>query len=187
MDIRVLVPVAQGSEELEAITIIDLLRRAAISVTVAGEHEIVTCARGTKIIPDKRIHSIDKSDVFDCIVLPGGSVGTSKLMQNEYVIYLLSTHIKAGKLIGAVCAAPTILSVNKLIPLETTLTSNPSVKNQLTSYNYIEEDVVVCGNIVTSRGAGTSIDFTLKIIEILAGKAIAQKVATAIVYNNYGL
>ena len=98
MDINVLVPVMQGTEELEAVTIIDLLRRAGIRVTVAGENEIVTCSRGIKILPDVLIDSIDTDLDFDAIILPGGAQGTENLMKNETIKKMLNHQKSKGKM-----------------------------------------------------------------------------------------
>lgn len=183
MDIKVLVPIAQGSEELEAITIIDLLRRAGMNVIIAGENQIVTCSRGTKIIPDKIIYHLDKNELFDAIILPGGSEGTLNLMQNERLFEILQYNIENEKIIGAICAAPSILAFHKFLDNGIRLTSHPSIKSQLEKFDYQDESVVVDGNLVTSRGAGTAIEFSLKLIELLAGFEIANKVAQGIVYH----
>lgn len=185
MDVRVLVPVAQGVEELEAVTIIDLLRRAGIDVTLAGENEIITCSRGLKMIPDVLLEYLNEFDRYDAIIIPGGLQGTENLINNEYLSSIIETYKTRGILFAAICAGPLVLNSNKVINKDNFITSHPSVKSQLTEYKYEQENVVVDGNIITSRGAGTAIEFTLNIISKLAGAEIADKVAEEIVFN-YG-
>ena len=183
MDIKVLVPVAQGTEDMEAVIIIDLLRRAGINVKVAGENEIITCARGIKIIPDILIRKLASDDYFDAIIIPGGSEGTHNLLENDKFISILKNQHEKGRLIGAICAAPSILSFHKILTTETNVTSHPSVKSQLINCQYVDEDVVVSGNIITSKAAGTATDFALKIIEILADLDTAHQIADEIYYS----
>ncbi len=183
MSNTVLVLLAGGTEEIEAVTTIDLLRRANIHVKVAGENEIVTCSRGVKIIPDMLIDHLNSEMEFAAIVLPGGQSGTLNLLNNDKVTKLLKKHNLRGGLIAAICAAPTILTAHKIIDNETRITAHPSVRDMLANYNYIDENVVVDGNFITSKAVGTTIDFALKIIERLQGIEIAKKVANDIVYS----
>lgn len=183
MDIKVLIPVAHGSEEMEAIIVIDMLRRAGISVKVAGENDIITCSRGVKILADSLIEDIELDDEFDAIVIPGGAVGTQRLTENEHLRKIIALHNSKGKLIGAICAAPTLLSEHKLISTDTMITSHPSVKSQLDSYNYKDDIVVEDKNIITSRGAGTAFDFALAIINRLINRETSLKITNDIVYN----
>ena len=168
---HVLVPLAQGCEELEAITITDLLVRAGIKVTSCGlDHHPVKASRGTTIIPDT---SIDKltNEAFDLIVLPGGLPGADNLRDNEQLQSLLIQQAKDNKLIAAICAAPKVLAHAGLLDGKTA-TSFPGVLQALEndritiSNNAVEID----GNIVTSRGPGTAMDFALTLIELLEGK-----------------
>ncbi len=182
MAVNVLVPIAQGTEDMEAVIVIDLLRRAGINVKIAGESNIITCARGVKILPDILIDDINPEDTFHAIVLPGGAIGTQRLNDNPVVEDLIKKQKAKHRIIGAVCAAPTILSYHKLLNDENVVTSHPSVKEQLLSHIYVEDKVVVDKNIITSRGAGTTIDFALKLIEVLVSAEAADKVKNAIVY-----
>lgn len=183
MDKKVLVPIAHGTEEMEAVVVVDLLRRAGFTVRVAGDNEIVTCSRGMKIIPDILIRKIKPDDVFDAVILPGGVEGTQNLHNNEYIIDILKSHNEKGKIIGAICAAPTILTAYNITPKGIDITSHPSVINEMVEYHYLTDKVVVYDNFVTSRAAGTVIEFALKIIELLAGKELADKISEQILYN----
>jgi DJ-1 family protein len=182
MAVNVLIPIAQGTEEMEAVIVIDLLRRANINVKIAGESNIITCSRGVKILPDILIDDINPEDNYHAIVLPGGTIGTQRLNDNPVIEDLLKKLKRKSMKIAAICAAPTILSYHKIIRNDNVITSHPSVKEQLLSHIYVEDKVVVDGNIITSRGAGTAIDFGLKLIEILIDKNAADKVRESIVY-----
>jgi DJ-1 family protein len=184
MEKSALVPIAYGSEEMEAVIIIDLLRRADISVVVAGDNDIVTCSRGIKIVPDRPLSDIADDENFGAIVLPGGSKGVDGLIEDDNLIRLLKYNNGKGNLIGAICAAPKILVHHDIINEDTLITSFPDIYNELNHKNYSEESVVVDGNIITSRGAGTAIDFALKIIENLVSEKKAKEVAVEIVYNS---
>lgn len=183
MAINVLIPIAQGTEEMEAIIVIDLLRRAGINVRIAGESNIITCSRGVKILPDILIDDINPDDTYHAIVLPGGTIGTQRLNDNPVIEDMLKKLKRKSMKIAAICAAPTILSYHKILNDENVITSHPSVREQLLGHIYVEDSVVVDGNIITSRGAGTAIDFALKIIEILIDAATANRIKESIVYK----
>lgn len=183
MEKSVLIPIAYGNEELEAVTVIDLLRRADIKVVVAGENDMVTFSRGVKIIPDILLSEVSEYETFGAIVLPGGGQGVDNFLENEHLLEIVKFNIAKDNLICAICAAPIFLTQNKLIDETVMITSFPDVKHELNHNNYSEEDVVVSGNFITSRGAGTAIDFALKIIETMTDKGTAKKVAEEIVYK----
>jgi len=183
MEKFILLPVAQGTEEMEAVVVIDLLRRAKLNVKVAGENELVSCAHGLKIVPDIMIANLDIDDEFDAIILPGGTEGTRRLTENDTLEKILKLHNKKGKLLAAICAAPTILLHHNILVPGSPVTSHPGVKFQFEAFEYKEDKVVQSGNIITSRGAGTVIDFALSIIENLINSAAAEKVADSILYK----
>jgi len=167
---RVLVPLAQGCEELEAITITDLLIRAGIHVTTCGlDDQPVTASRGTTIIPDT---SIDKivNDSFDLIVLPGGLPGADHLRDNQILQTLIKKQAAANKYLAAICAAPKALAAAGVLAGKTA-TSFPGVLDALqdTSITISKNAIEIDGNIVTSRGPGTAMDFALSLIELLEG------------------
>lgn len=172
----VLVPLFEGFEEIEAITIIDVLRRADIQVTTAGlTTQMVMGAHAIAVIADHILDEIDTS-AFDAIVLAGGA-GTFRLREDPRISQILLAQAAENKLIGAICAAPTVLSAAGLLKNKRA-TSFPSVQSQLEVGEYLTIPVVVAGNVVTSRGAGTAMAFALKLVEILCGQAIATKLAT---------
>ncbi len=167
---KVLVPLAQGCEEIEAVTVIDLLRRAGIEVISAGLTEgPVRASRGVALIPDMSLNEALKVD-FDMIVLPGGMPGSEHLKNDTRIINLMQQMASAGKYVAAICAAPMALHAAGLLE-NRTATSFPGVLDRLPgSHRYSNEDVVVDDNIVTSRGPGTAMDFSLTLIELLLGK-----------------
>jgi DJ-1 family protein len=179
----ILIPISKGSEELETITLVNILRRAEINVILYSNNDIVYCARGTKLIPD--INSLSNINIEDIsgIILPGGIDGVNNLIENDELIEFLKEAVSNRKLVGAICAAPKILDYYNLLPENMKLTSHPSIKNILSKYNYSEEKVVIYENFITSRGVGTGLDFAFKIVEILLDESVANKIKTEIVYS----
>jgi len=175
---KVVIILADGFEELEAVAIIDVLRRAGIGIVSAGLHEgPVSSARNIKVIPDTIIDTIT-SDDFDMLVLPGGMPGASNLNADERVGKLIRDFNGKGKMMGAICAAPYVLA-NAGILDGKRVTSYPSFKDRLGAAIYEEKTVVEDGNILTSRGPGTALCFALAIVEKFAGKEKAQQIKEA--------
>uniref|UniRef100_A0A8R1DVW0 D-lactate dehydratase n=1 Tax=Caenorhabditis japonica TaxID=281687 RepID=A0A8R1DVW0_CAEJA len=166
---------AEGAEEMEVIITGDVLVRAGVKVTYAGLSgpEAVKCSRGARIIPDASLESV-KEQKFDVVILPGGQPGSNILAAHDGVGELLRAQVESGGLIAAICAAPIAL-LSHSIKVEL-ITSHPSVKKQLEAggYKYSEDRVVVSGNVITSRGPGTSFEFALKLVELLVGKDTAD-------------
>ena len=174
---RVLVPLAQGCEAQEAITITDLLVRAGVDVTTAGlDDKPVTASRGTTIIPDTSIDAV-LDQQFDLIVLPGGLPGADHLRDNEHIQTLLKKQAEQGGYIGAICAAPKALAAAGLLEGKKA-TAYPGVLEALSNehINVKDSAIEIDGNIVTSRGPGTAMDFTLTLIELLEGPATMAEV-----------
>jgi 4-methyl-5(b-hydroxyethyl)-thiazole monophosphate biosynthesis len=175
---RVAVILADGFEEVEALAIIDVLRRAEIETVVAGLHDgVITSARKVKVVPDTVIDTV-KADDFDMIVLPGGQPGADNLNADPRVKELLVSFCQKGKLTGAICAAPIVLASAGLLQGKRA-TSYPTYKDRLVGAKYEENTVVVDGNLLTSRGPGTALAFGLAIVERLVGKDKAQKIKEA--------
>ena len=174
---HVLVPLAQGCEELEAITITDLLVRAGITVTTCGlDEQPVKASRGITIIPDTSIDKVlNKS--FDLIVLPGGLPGADHLRDNAQIQTLIKKQAADNKYVAAICAAPKALAQAGILEGRTA-TSFPGVLAALdnTSITISENAVEIDGNIVTSRSAGTAMEFALSLIELLKGKEKREEV-----------
>lgn len=167
---RVLVPLAEGFEELEAVTIIDLLRRAGMEVVVAGlEPGTVTASRGTVLVPDVDIDEVLNDD-FDLVVLPGGLPGATNLDRDERIHDLLAHQAAGDRYCAAICAAPIVLANAGLLDGRAA-TSYPGSLNadDYPEVRLVEDPVVVDGRVITSRGPGTAMDFALRLIELLAG------------------
>jgi 4-methyl-5(b-hydroxyethyl)-thiazole monophosphate biosynthesis len=164
----VLVPLAQGFEEIEAVSIIDILRRGGISVVTASlGNEKVTGANGITIIANNKLEYIEPSE-FDMIVLPGGHNGAVALKESEKVQSILKDFDKKGKLIGAICAAPMALKEAGVI--KNSYTCYPSYEDDIGVEKFTDkEKVVIDENIITSRGPGTAICFGLEIVKKLVG------------------
>jgi 4-methyl-5(b-hydroxyethyl)-thiazole monophosphate biosynthesis len=175
----VLVPLAQGCEEIEAVTIIDVLRRAGITVVSAGlDDQPVRASRGVTLMPDSTLDAVLHED-FDMIVLPGGQPGTNHLKTDARVLKLVQNMAQQDKYVAAICAAPAVLAAAGLLDgkqatsFPGALTPFPKVKQQ---HAAIAED----GKIITSRGPGTAMDFALTLVERLAGSAKRQEVETGL-------
>lgn len=180
---KVLIPLATGFEEIEAVTIIDLLRRAEIDLTVVGlEQNAVTGSHQISIKGDIYYKDII-IDEYDCLVLPGGQPGSNNLKENEIIIDWIKKFSKKNKLIAAICAAPTVLNAAGILEGKN-ITSYPSEKTKFQNSNYLEQNVVKDANVVTSRGVGTAIEFALEIVIILKGKKVRDELASKILWRN---
>lgn len=180
---KALVPLAQGCEELEAVTIIDLLRRANFEVVTAGlDQEPVKASRGVVLIPDTTLAEAALLDDFDAIVLPGGLPGADNLANCPALMALLVQMNDAGKLVAAVCAAPRVLAKAGLLDGKT-VTAYPGFldNGDYPGLNYTGGSVESDGNIITSRGPGTAMDFALAIIERLDGEKTRKTVEKGLV------
>ncbi|MDH5447336.1 MAG: DJ-1/PfpI family protein [Gammaproteobacteria bacterium] len=174
----VLIPLASGFEELEAVTIIDLLRRAEIEVTVAGLSgpEPVTGSRGTTIVPDVSLE--DVMDIhFDMITLPGGLPGADNLDRDIRIHRLLQSMQQQGRFVSAICAAPRVLA-NAGVLSGKRATGYPGhlEKLQRVDIELVDQAVVVDGRVITSKGPGTAMEFSLCLIEQLCGKTRRDQV-----------
>ncbi len=173
----ILVPLAQGCEELEAVTLVDLFRRAKLEVITASlDDQPVRASRGTVLIADQALDAVLEHD-FDMIVLPGGLPGSDHLRDDPRIQQLITRLHDAGKIVAAICAAPRALAAAGVLEGRRA-TSYPGTLDRMDipGMTYLEQAVVVDGNVVTSRGPGTAMDFALTLIELLAGSATRQAV-----------
>lgn len=179
---RVNVFFAEGYEEVEALTVVDILRRAGIKtdmVSVTGERA-VTGSHGITIQTDKLFEEID--DSAEMIVLPGGIPGTPNLKAHKGLADLISAYNQSGKYIAAICAAPTVYGEMGLLKGRKA-TCYPGLEDGLVGAEALTDAVVTDGNIITSRGLGTAIDFGLVLTSILLDKGTALNLASKIVYT----
>lgn len=179
---RVLVPLAPGFEELEAVTVVDLLRRAGVEVVTAGLADgPVRASRGVVVVPDTTLDRIADDD-FDMIVLPGGLPGADHLNADPRIHRILRRTAAAGGYAAAICAAPKVLADAGLLDGRKA-TGYPGVLDRLNlpRTELLQRAVVTDGRIVTSRGPGTAMDFALELIERLLGKTKRDEVEAPLV------
>lgn len=179
---RVLVPLAPGCEELEAVTIIDLLRRAGIEVVSAGlDAGPVKASRGVVLLADTTLDEALKHD-YDMVVLPGGGPGADRLDHDPRIESLLKKMAASGKYTAAICAAPKVLGRLGLLAGKRA-TSYPGFvdKMRLPDVTYLSDAVVQDGKVITSRGPGTAMDFALHLVAVLAGSAKRDEVEAGLV------
>jgi 4-methyl-5(b-hydroxyethyl)-thiazole monophosphate biosynthesis len=180
---KVLVPLAQGCEEIEAVTIIDILRRASIEVITAGlDNEIVKASRGVRLLADTTLEDALKAEDFDMVVLPGGAAGAENLAGDPRIAEILRKMVESGRYAGAICAAPRVLAKAGLLDGKRA-TAYPGFIDQgdFPRITYTGAPVERDGNIVTSRGPGTAMDFALALIEILTDARTRKTVEDALV------
>ncbi len=173
---RVLVPLAEGFEEIEAVNVIDILRRADVEVVTAGLKDgLVEGSHKIKVLPDTSLDKIDSRD-FDGLILPGGSPGFINLGNDERILNMAREMDRAGKYVAAICAAPSVL-IKAGVLQGRKATVSPSGKAQVEACAEFSEDrVVVDRNLITSRSPGTALEFALKLVEVLAGEKKMREV-----------
>ncbi len=175
---KVAILLAPGYEELEAVTVIDVLRRARVDVLITGlSADPVPSARDVKIVPDTTIDQLDP-EALDMVVLPGGLPGVANLKKDPRVKDLLEKINQKGKVCAAICAAPRALANFGLLKGKKA-TIYPSLKDELKEAELTDAPVVVDGHVVTSQGPGTALAFAFKLAELLVGPQKAQEVAQA--------
>jgi 4-methyl-5(b-hydroxyethyl)-thiazole monophosphate biosynthesis len=172
---KIIVPLAEGFEEIEFSTIVDILRRAGADVITAGLKEGAIEGRsGIKMIPDFSIDKINP-DEFDVVVLPGGSPGFINLGNDERVINLVRELYRKDKYVTAICGAPSVLSKAGVLK-KRKATIYPGCKEMLGDAKYLDERVVIDGKIITSQGPGTAMEFSMKLVEVLFGREKMEEV-----------
>lgn len=178
---KVLVPVADGTEELEAIAIIDCLRRAGADLTIASVGNIqITTSRKVKITADCLISSC-KSNTYDLIALPGGMPGAEHLRDCKNLIEMLKKQKESGRLYAAICASPVVVFETHGLLEGKRATCHPSMADKLQNKSAVGQSIVVDDNCITSQGAGTAVEFALKLVEVLFGSEKSKEIAKAMV------
>ena len=182
MQKTVLVPVADGTEELEAVAMIDVLRRAGAAVTVAsvGGNRQITASRGVVIVADALIEDCLEMD-FDLVVLPGGIPGAEHLRDSADLVRLLKRQREKDGLYGAICASPALVLAHHGLLEGRQATCHPGFVDHLSARDQIESRVVIDGNCLTSRGPGTAVEFALALVERLYGREKRKEVAAPMV------
>ncbi len=182
MSKRVLVPLAQGCEELEAITITDILARGGVKVITASldENREIHASRGAVLLASTTLDDVKDED-FDLVVLPGGLPGADYLKEDARILDILRRMHASGKLTAAICAAPQVLREAGLLDGHKA-TSYPGVLDAQPApgMEYVDAPVVEDDNIITSKGPGTAMDFALYLVEKLQGKTVREEVEAAL-------
>ena len=176
---KIIVPISNGFEEIEAISIIDICRRAQIEVTIAAVENIETIgAHNIKIIADCMINEVDENE-FDMIILPGGLPNAFTLADNEKVQSLLKQFKENDKNIGAICAAP--YALHKANVLNENFTCYPSFEEKIRVNGYQSNTPVVKdGKVITSRGPATAMSFALEVVRVLKGDDVSENIKKAV-------
>jgi len=182
---NVCVLVADGSEEMEVVITVDILRRAGIGVFLAGvgeETRLVTGSRGVRMAPDG---AWDPAEAlrFDALVIPGGIGGTETMRQEESVKQVVREFVTASKIVAALCAGPIVLQAAGVLSGRR-YTSHPACRAELTVGEWLDQPVVRDGSLVTSQAPGTAMAFALALIETLETPATARQVAAGLVYRD---
>ncbi len=176
MEKKVLVPVAQGVEEMETITIIDVLRRAGAYVTVGSVDEMmIKASRGIEFKADKLLKEC-MDEEFDLIALPGGIPGAENLRDSKDLEILLKKQAELKKYYAAICASPAVVLHHHGLVTPGKVTCYPTFASYIDNGNTVEAKVVVHENCVTSRGAGTACDYALKLVELLYSESKRKEV-----------
>lgn len=175
-----LVIFAEGSEELEAITLVNILRRGGIKVTLAGLSDApLRGSRGTQLLPDTSLDNA-LNHAYDLVILPGGMPGTTHLRNDARVTTLVQQMAAAGKWVAAICAAPSVLAAAGLLDGKRA-TAYPGSLKEFPKVSVQDSAIEQDGFLLTSRGPGTAMDFALYLLELLAGKQTRQQVEGGLV------
>ncbi|SFR77863.1 4-methyl-5(b-hydroxyethyl)-thiazole monophosphate biosynthesis [Marinobacter daqiaonensis] len=178
MNKTALVPIAEGSEDIETVTIIDVLRRAGVEVTVASVHEelTVTASRRTRLVADVLLQDCVDQD-YDLIALPGGMPGAKNLSESPLLIDRLRKQRESGFWYAAICAAPAVALAPHGLLDGMAATGHANFREALPDTSQVEQRVVVDGNCITSQGPGSAIEFALELVARVCGRDIRDKVA----------
>lgn len=174
---------AEGFEEIEGLTVVDLCRRAGLSITTAAIDSslMVKGSHGIRVEADTLLEKLD-FDEMDMLILPGGKLGTQNLEGCGPLMEKLDAFFKGGKCVAAICAAPTILGHRGILEGKTAC-CYPGLEDQLRGANVVYEPAVTDRNVITGRGMGCSVPFALKIIEVCCGQEKAEQIAKQVVFQ----
>ncbi|MDR0994006.1 MAG: DJ-1/PfpI family protein [Verrucomicrobiota bacterium] len=177
------VVMADGSEEMETVIVVDVLRRGGIDVCVAGigGGRILTSSRGVRIVPDEAWNS-EAAKQADALVIPGGAAGVDVLRMDEGVKQVVGERMFMESWVASICAGPLVLHDAGVLKGRR-FTSYPSVRNEFSEGTWVDERVVRDGRLITSQGPGTAFDFALALLEVLADAGTAAQVAADMLWN----
>ncbi|QZP33689.1 DJ-1 family glyoxalase III [Pseudomonas sp. DR48] len=178
MTFRALITLAEGIDDLQTVTLIDVLRRAKVEVVVASieGRRMLTCARGTRLTADAMLVDL-LAQPFDLIALPGGEVGSQHLAAHQPLQQLVKDQAAAGRLFAGIAESPALALQAFGVLRQRRMTCLPSASHQLSGCTFVDQPVVVDGNCVTAQGSGGAMEFALTLVEQLCGKATRTVVA----------
>lgn len=181
---KVILFLAEGFEEVEALTVVDYLRRKDINVQTVSitKDEKVKGAHNITVLADRNIDEIKDIDSYDAVIIPGGLPGATNLRDDEKVIDVVKKVSENGKLAAAICAGPIVLERADIIRGKK-VTSYPGFEEELMSGVYIEQNVVRDGNVITARGPALAVDFAIEIMKYLLGEEKAEELKADILYK----
>ena len=181
---RILLFLADGFEEVEALTVVDYLRRIGVEVNIVSitEDERVKGAHDIVVIADNLINQIKDIDLYDGAIIPGGIPGATNLRDDDMVIDIVKKINAKEKLVAAICAGPVVLERANIIKGKR-ITSYPGFEDELRDGNYIENNVARDGNIITARGPALAVDFGIEIIRYLLGEEKVKELKKDILYK----
>lgn len=184
MTLRALIAVADGVEDLETVTLIDVLRRAEIEVVVASieARRMITCARGVRLTADAMLNDV-LAQAFDLMVLPGGMPGAQRLAEHVPLAQRVREQARAGHFFAAICAAPALALQSYGVLRQRRMTCYPAFSDRLSGCTFVDQPVVVDGNCITAQGPASALAFALQLVEQLAGATVRRRVAEAMLYR----
>ncbi|MGE7958956.1 DJ-1 family glyoxalase III [Pseudomonas sp. NPDC089530] len=178
MTFRALIALAEGVDDLQTVTLIDVLRRAGIAVLVASieGRRMLTCARGTRMTADGMLVDV-LAQHFDLIVLPGGAVGAQHLAAHQALMRLVTDQAAAGRLFAGIAEAPALVLQGYGVLHQRRVTCLPGASSHLQGCTYVDQPVVVDGNCITGQGSRDALVFALTLVEQLCGQGKRAAVA----------
>ncbi|KAL2456810.1 Protein DJ-1-like protein C [Forsythia ovata] len=181
---KVLVPIGLGTEEMEAVIMVDVMRRAGAEVTLASVEEQleVEASGGTRLVADTFISDCS-DEIFDLVALPGGMPGSARLRDCKILQNIMSKQAEEKRLYGAICAAPAVTLLPWGLLKRKQTTCHPAFMDRLPSFWAVKSNIQVSGELTTSRGAGTSFEFSLSLVEQLFGESVAKEIGESMLIN----
>lgn len=182
---NVIVFLAAGFEEVEALTVVDYLRRVnpiKVDMVAIGDSLQVCGSHQIEVKADKHIDELANLDAYEAVIIPGGMPGAANLRDDQRVVKIVREMHDAGKLVAAICAGPIVLEKAKIIDGKK-VTSYPGFEKDLPNSIYLQDAVVKDGNLITSRGPGKAVDFALEIVTVLVGVKEAETLRKNILYD----
>lgn len=179
---RVLVTLAEGFEEIEALAPVDILRRAGAEVVIAGvDGEVITGGHGIKVVADARIEDVDTD--FDAIILPGGGLGAKNLSESWLTHEKMLLLVNKGALLASICASPAVVLGPAGLLNGHQAVCYPGAEEHSPDFTFSDMRVCVDGNLITAQGAGVAVEFALAIVEHLFDKTLRDSLSRSLLHN----